>query len=240
MFARDDNRIADPMAAADRLSDAELDTLAAALASDRMPNAMPIDAAQGALYALASGPGEFPAAAALASLVFGDDAGHADAADAEPSRAALDALIERFAAQCRREVREAEDSLPLLLFDGDDGKPDYETWCLGYLDGIEASDSPWFEGDDAEPVYDLTQPIEALAADARADPSLFDGIEDLAAYRREAARNLVDTLIDIRDYWFDLRTSRVPARRDAPKVGRNDPCPCGSGRKFKQCHGRAS
>ena len=26
-------------------------------------------------------------------------------------------------------------------------------------------------------------------------------------------------------------------RREAPKVGRNDPCPCGSGRKFKHCHG---
>ena len=26
--------------------------------------------------------------------------------------------------------------------------------------------------------------------------------------------------------------------REAPKVGRNDPCPCGSGRKYKQCHGR--
>jgi preprotein translocase subunit SecA len=24
----------------------------------------------------------------------------------------------------------------------------------------------------------------------------------------------------------------------APKVGRNDPCPCGSGKKFKNCHGR--
>ena len=26
--------------------------------------------------------------------------------------------------------------------------------------------------------------------------------------------------------------------RDMPKVGRNDPCPCGSGKKFKQCHGK--
>jgi preprotein translocase subunit SecA len=26
--------------------------------------------------------------------------------------------------------------------------------------------------------------------------------------------------------------------REAPKVGRNDPCPCGSGKKYKQCHGR--
>ncbi|WP_425511374.1 SEC-C metal-binding domain-containing protein [Pararobbsia alpina] len=23
-----------------------------------------------------------------------------------------------------------------------------------------------------------------------------------------------------------------------PKVGRNDPCPCGSGKKFKHCHGK--
>ena len=27
-------------------------------------------------------------------------------------------------------------------------------------------------------------------------------------------------------------------RREEPKVGRNDPCPCGSGKKYKQCHGR--
>jgi preprotein translocase subunit SecA len=29
-------------------------------------------------------------------------------------------------------------------------------------------------------------------------------------------------------------------RRDEPKVGRNDPCPCGSGRKYKKCHGAAA
>ena len=27
-------------------------------------------------------------------------------------------------------------------------------------------------------------------------------------------------------------------RRETPRVGRNDPCPCGSGKKYKQCHGR--
>jgi preprotein translocase subunit SecA len=30
----------------------------------------------------------------------------------------------------------------------------------------------------------------------------------------------------------------VPSRREAAKVGRNDPCPCGSGKKFKKCHGK--
>ncbi|HET9834040.1 MAG TPA: SEC-C metal-binding domain-containing protein, partial [Vicinamibacterales bacterium] len=29
-------------------------------------------------------------------------------------------------------------------------------------------------------------------------------------------------------------------RRDEPKVGRNDPCPCGSGKKYKKCHGQGT
>ncbi|MCM1370110.1 MAG: SEC-C metal-binding domain-containing protein, partial [Candidatus Amulumruptor caecigallinarius] len=31
---------------------------------------------------------------------------------------------------------------------------------------------------------------------------------------------------------------RAPIRNTQPKVGRNDPCPCGSGKKYKNCHGR--
>ncbi|RVT45744.1 preprotein translocase subunit SecA [Rheinheimera sediminis] len=34
------------------------------------------------------------------------------------------------------------------------------------------------------------------------------------------------------------QTSPSPVFRDAEKVGRNDPCPCGSGKKYKQCHGK--
>lgn len=30
---------------------------------------------------------------------------------------------------------------------------------------------------------------------------------------------------------------QLPVKREAPKVGRNDPCPCGSGKKYKKCHG---
>ncbi len=29
-----------------------------------------------------------------------------------------------------------------------------------------------------------------------------------------------------------------PVRRESPRIGRNDPCPCGSGKKYKQCHGK--
>jgi preprotein translocase subunit SecA len=34
--------------------------------------------------------------------------------------------------------------------------------------------------------------------------------------------------------------THTPFVRGARKVGRNEPCPCGSGKKFKQCHGRLS
>ena len=32
----------------------------------------------------------------------------------------------------------------------------------------------------------------------------------------------------------------TPFVRDGKKVGRNEPCPCGSGKKYKQCHGKLS
>ena len=34
-----------------------------------------------------------------------------------------------------------------------------------------------------------------------------------------------------------VTTSIKQVKRDEPKVGRNDPCPCGSGKKYKKCHG---
>ena len=36
----------------------------------------------------------------------------------------------------------------------------------------------------------------------------------------------------------EVAVSSKPFKRGGEKVGRNEPCPCGSGRKFKQCHGR--
>ena len=36
----------------------------------------------------------------------------------------------------------------------------------------------------------------------------------------------------------EVQLPRVTVRRETPKVGRNDPCPCGSGKKYKHCHGK--
>ena len=38
-------------------------------------------------------------------------------------------------------------------------------------------------------------------------------------------------------YFKDARMVNNPQKRDSPKVGRNDPCPCGSGKKYKKCCG---
>jgi SEC-C motif-containing protein len=38
--------------------------------------------------------------------------------------------------------------------------------------------------------------------------------------------------------FVDGRILRQPFHRDQPKIGRNDPCPCGSGKKYKKCCGQ--
>ena len=36
----------------------------------------------------------------------------------------------------------------------------------------------------------------------------------------------------------EVQLPKITVRRETPKVGRNDPCPCGSGKKYKHCHGK--
>ena len=43
-------------------------------------------------------------------------------------------------------------------------------------------------------------------------------------------------LADLHHYRIEHLTPRTPARREA-QPERNDPCPCGSGKKFKKCCG---
>jgi uncharacterized protein len=52
-----------------------------------------------------------------------------------------------------------------------------------------------------------------------------------------AIEDLVVAVADLSDLTRDLRYKVDTVRRDTPKVGRNDPCPCGSGKKYKHCHG---
>lgn len=46
---------------------------------------------------------------------------------------------------------------------------------------------------------------------------------------------LLEMLEDDDSYSQDTTATIIPIKRDGPKVGRNDPCPCGSGKKYKKC-----
>jgi uncharacterized protein len=119
------------------------------------------------------------------------------------------------------------------------GRIDFGGFCRGFLDGVESAPTDWFEAADPDEVAELLFPIEVVG----------DALEPVerAAYRpadwrrlvRDSADALPAAVARIADYWRIVRTPTPTLRREGPKVGRNDPCPCGSGRKFKQCHGRA-
>ena len=61
-----------------------------------------------------------------------------------------------------------------------------------------------------------------------------DGSEDEVVEHRE--RSFFERM-DGRWILAHGEVAQEPYRREGPKVGRNDPCPCGSGRKFKKCCG---
>jgi SEC-C motif-containing protein len=68
-------------------------------------------------------------------------------------------------------------------------------------------------------------------------------VEFVAKYKEGGEERRHDELatfvkIDGRWYFEDGKMPSVkPVRNEGPKVGRNDPCPCGSGKKYKKCHG---
>jgi preprotein translocase subunit SecA len=45
-------------------------------------------------------------------------------------------------------------------------------------------------------------------------------------------------MMDAENQYHDPSVQKHEPVRVGPKVGRNDPCPCGSGKKYKNCHGR--
>ncbi len=99
----------------------------------------------------------------------------------------------------------------------------------------------WFA---ARLVDDSYADPDDIAADIQRSPA------DNLARLREAGRGLIDDVVRETALWpafhhlppvalppIPLGTLREPIKRDEAKVGRNDPCPCGSGRKYKKCHG---
>ena len=74
--------------------------------------------------------------------------------------------------------------------------------------------------------YEHKEVTSALAEEPEAEP-------DAAVAAAAAARGAA-----VRQQQAAAAAPAQPVRRSMPKVGRNEPCPCGSGKKYKACHGK--
>ncbi len=79
-------------------------------------------------------------------------------------------------------------------------------------------------------------PLYLLGADEIEEEELSQ--VDTPAKGHKLALEIEANLPAIQRFWVPLRKAPVQTLvREEPKVGRNDDCPCGSGKKFKKCHG---
>lgn len=133
----------------------------------------------------------------------------------------------------------------MVTFDNDQKEYlDAEMWAYGFMQGIALSREDW------QPLYDDTQassalrPIYLLGADKVTRDE--EKLTRTPAQREELAKQIPAGLAAIYRYWLPYRkavherTLATTFQRGHPKVGRNDPCPCGSGKKFKKCCGAAT
>jgi uncharacterized protein len=133
--------------------------------------------------------------------------------------------------------------LPLLLQD-ENGVSHANDWAKGSLRGMELRKAEWSALLDDEEHGGWLVPILALAHEHDPDPEMRSYKEPISAERREeliigAAAGVMNVYKYFRrskmtDVVFDDPTYRAIT----PKIGRNELCPCGSGKKFKHCCGR--
>jgi uncharacterized protein len=110
-------------------------------------------------------------------------------------------------------------------------------WAQGYASGVQACKGAWEPLVAKRSVRDsLLMPMLALMPDDESP----DAVEFMEEHRRELIESLPDIVAATRAFFHDdehplLTAVARPERR--VKVGRNDPCPCGSGKKYKRCCG---
>ncbi|WP_149777228.1 UPF0149 family protein [Ruegeria intermedia] len=108
---------------------------------------------------------------------------------------------------------------------------------------MELQHEAWAELMDDEEEAGALVPIMALAYEHHEDPKMrpFDGPISEGKRKRLLIR-AVAGVMRLHHYFVRRREYRAPSAepfvRSSGKTKRNDPCPCGSGKKFKQCCGR--
>lgn len=135
---------------------------------------------------------------------------------------------------------------PILMENPNNGNPIQilDEWCMGYMMGISLDISGW------RPLM-MAKPDWFLVIQLYGTELGWELLEE-EAFDRAIHRSYVEQLpIDVRkihQYWLKQgqklrRESRAREKASEmsevtqPKIQKNDECPCGSGKKFKHCHG---
>lgn len=137
----------------------------------------------------------------------------------------------------------ADETVAPLLYpvEEDCEEYDYEAWADAYILGANLA-GDWYElaGKHAEDLSELLEPLFLLNGMLKEDVEnsgerWFSPAEEarLIADVQDSLPVVIQTLYN---FWRNKRVGgKVQAAHE--KVGRNDPCPCGSGKKFKYCCG---
>jgi uncharacterized protein len=232
-----------------QLADDQLDRLESLLDDPALDDAMRLDEIQGYLCAALSGPQAIPEQQWMSDIL------GSEAVLQTPAGEEAAGLLRCFAGALESELAAGEPPV-LLLYpkEGDDNGPsDYLPWCQAYLAGVDAATDDWFEflGEEDEEEDEIEEVREEISyLDERLFPLMVLTGEAEAAAREHGEEwpenedrdelisdcedDLPQAVTDIFRFWLAKRGTGT-LRRDEPKIGRNDPCPCGSGKKFKQC-----
>jgi uncharacterized protein len=169
--------------------------------------------------------------------------------DGAEEAAEVDALLAAHARMVEQRVRHAGDDLPdhlapLLWLPEDPSEHDDDEldvgrdWAFGFFRGVELRETAWDawldEHDWIDEIFTFLDRLasgEVLGEDPTAEPAPLDYKERLGIIVE-----LPGMLADLHHHRIDALTPRTPRRREMTP-DRNDPCPCGSGKKYKKCHG---
>jgi uncharacterized protein len=118
---------------------------------------------------------------------------------------------------------------------------DAEMWAYGFTEGVALNRAAW------EPLFDTPQGQQWYRPIGLLGESEFSADQDeltlTPQQREELAQQIEDSLVNIHAFWVPLRKAiyeREVSQCLRTKVGRNEFCACGSGKKFKKCCGSAA
>ena len=220
------------------LTEKEFDELDQFLLSDRSSDdAMTMDTLHGYLTAIAIGPETIMPAEWLVK-VWGEDASATPKWKNAKEEEKIVNLIMRFMNEVLVTFEVAPKEFEPLFCEHEhngDAILDAEAWCWGFWEGMELRPGSW------QPIWEsdlapLMRPIYLLGADEIEEAELKEVDDPAKAHK--LAQQIEANLPAIHKFWVPLRKAAVQTiKREEPKVGRNDDCPCGSGKKYKKCCG---